>query len=123
LARRERRAKLIDEGRCIKCKDKMEDLNYLHCAPCREKQAAIMRQTSDRLGAPGKRLKARLNSERYDERKAQGLCPRCGDAPPLPDLSMCAVCLQRNRDYQQAYKRRRRQSSPHSQGPRAGSSL
>ena len=34
---------------------------------------------------------------RAAERRAQGLCPRCGEAPPAPDRSVCAPCREKQR--------------------------
>ena len=39
--------------------------------------------------------------ERYHrrtaERRAQGLCPKCGKQPPAPELSVCAPCAEKKR--------------------------
>ena len=35
--------------------------------------------------------------KRAAERLAQGLCPRCGEAPPAPDRSVCAPCREKQR--------------------------
>ncbi len=45
---------------------------------------------------------------RAAERRARGMCPRCGKHPPAPERSLCATCLERGREAQRArYKRAR----------------
>ncbi len=36
------------------------------------------------------------------ERRARGMCPRCGKHPPVPERSLCANCLKRGRKSEQA---------------------
>lgn len=45
-------------------------------------------------GRPGGRLKAHPRTAKvlYEERKAQGLCTRCGDSPARPGRVECAEC-------------------------------
>ena len=45
---------------------------------------------------------------RAAERRALGMCPRCGKHPPAPERSLCATCLERGREAQRArYERAR----------------
>ena len=39
---------------------------------------------------------------RTAERLARGMCSRCGKHPPAPERSLCATCLERNRETQRA---------------------
>ena len=41
------------------------------------------------------------------ERVAQGLCPKCGKAPPEPDRSLCAACNEKRRIADRARRARR----------------
>ena len=34
---------------------------------------------------------------RVAERRAQGLCLKCGKRPPAPDLSQCEPCIEKRR--------------------------
>ena len=45
---------------------------------------------------------------RTAERLARGLCPKCGQAPPEPDRSLCAACNQKRRIADRARTAKRR---------------
>ena len=59
--------------------------------------------------------KRRRNLERFHqrtaERRAAGLCVKCGKTEPAPGRSLCEPCLD---------KRRRRRARPHRQAPGRG---
>ena len=45
---------------------------------------------------------------RAAERRARGVCPKCGKHPPAPERSLCANCLERGRKSEQARYARRK---------------
>ena len=44
--------------------------------------------------------------ERYNKRKAEGLCTYCGKVPAAPGRTKCAACLQRTNEYTKRYARK-----------------
>ena len=51
---------------------------------------------------------------RTAERRARGMCPRCGKHPPAPGRTLCATCLERGREAQRArYDRRKAAGDPY----------
>ena len=46
--------------------------------------------------------------KRSAERRAQGLCPRCGDRPPVPGLSLCDPCAEKRQASERARDWKRR---------------
>ena len=54
------------------------------------------------------------HKRRAAERRALGMCPRCGKHPPAPERSQCDTCLERGREVQRAcYERARREGAPY----------
>ena len=49
---------------------------------------------------------------RTAERLAQGLCPKCGKAPPEPDRSLCEACNEKRRIAERARSAKRRAAGP-----------
>ena len=46
--------------------------------------------------------------QRTAERRAQGLCPRCGKEPPVPDRSLCEPCGKKRRKAERARDAKRK---------------
>ena len=93
----ERRAK----GLCPKCGKRPPAPERSRCGPCLEKDAAAGRARDARLRAAGMPRrdpgKARIAERRRRERqiagrRAAGLCPECGKAPPAPGRTVCEPC-------------------------------
>ena len=107
LARYHRRtAERIARGLCPKCGKRPPEPERGQCGPCLEKDAAAGRARDARLRAagmprrdPGKaRIAERRRRERQiAERRAAGLCPECGTAPPAPGRTVCGPCGEEQR--------------------------
>ena len=101
-----RAAERIAQGLCPKCGKQPPQAGLSHCAPCTEKRNRASRARDARLRAAGQPRrdpgKARAYNKEHSrhtaaERRAQGLCPRCGKAPPEPGRSICAPCAENHR--------------------------
>ena len=101
-----RTAARIAQGLCPKCGKQPPEAGLIHCAPCTEKRNRASRARDARLRAAGKprrdidkaRAYKKAHSRLTDaERRAQGLCPKCGKAPPEPGRSICAPCAEKHR--------------------------
>ena len=127
LARYHRRtAERIARGLCPKCGKRPPEPERGQCGPCLAKDAAAGRARDARLRAagmprrdPGKaRIAERRRRERQiAERRAAGLCPECGTAPPAPGRTVCGPCGEAQRAAARARYAMRRQatsaSEPH----------
>ena len=100
-----RTAERTAAGLCPKC-GKTEPLPERRlCAGCAEKQNRASRARDARLRAEGKprrdmaaRQYERARTRRQTaERHAAGRCVRCGQAPAMPQRTMCAGCLDKQR--------------------------
>ena len=59
-----------------------------------------------------RRFERERHRRRTAERREMGLCPKCGRKNPAPGRSLCATCLERNREAQRArYDRARREGA------------
>ena len=107
---RDRTAKLtatrIAAGLCTRC-GKTEPLPERRlCAPCNEKRNAASRARDARLRAEGKPRRDRQQAKQYErersrlqhaERKAAGICTKCGRAPARPERTTCEPCAEQHR--------------------------
>ncbi len=93
-------------GLCPRCGDRPPAPGRSVCAPCNEKQNRAGRERDARLRAGGKprrdlataRAAARKRDRRQaDERRAAGICVRCGTAPAADGRKSCEPCLERRR--------------------------
>ena len=100
-------------GLCVKCGRVSALPERTQCEPCAERRLAADRARHARARAEGKTRRdseaARLadrerGRRRRAERRAAGLCIRCGNIPPEEGRSMCEPC----RDDRRAAKRARR---------------
>ena len=101
-----RTAARITQGLCPKCGKQPPAPGLSLCEPCTEKRNRASRARDARLKAAGKprrdMTKARAYNKEHSrltdaERRAQGLCPKCGKAPPEPGRSICAPCAEKHR--------------------------
>ena len=107
LARYHRRtAERIARGLCPKCGKAPPEPGRSQCGPCLAKDAAAGRARDARLRAAGMarrdpekaRIAERRRRERQiAERRAAGLCPECGTAPPAPGRTVCEPCGEEQR--------------------------
>ena len=97
-------AERIAQGMCPKCGRRPPAPDRRQCEPCAEKARAAERARAARLRAEGKPLRdpeARRRADRerdrrqHAERKAAGLCIKCGRAPALPERTQCGPCAER----------------------------
>ena len=105
LARYHRRvAERRERGLCVKCGKRLPAPERSICVSCGEKARAAERARAERLRAEGKPVRdpeARRRADRergrrqHAERRAAGLCVKCGRAPALPERSQCEPCAAR----------------------------
>ena len=96
----------IAQGLCPKCGKQPPAAGLIHCEPCTEKRNHASRARDARLRAAGKPRRnletARAYNKKHSreteaERRARGLCPRCGKAPPAPGRTICVSCGEQRR--------------------------
>ena len=101
-----RTAARITQGLCPKCGKQPPAPGLSLCEPCTEKRNRASRARDARLKAAGKPRRDMTKARAYNnehsrltdaERRAQGLCPKCGKAPPEPGRSICAPCAEKHR--------------------------
>ncbi len=93
-----------ERGLCIKCGQRPPAPERSICAPCGEKARASERARAARLRAEGKPVRdpeARRWADRerdrrqHAERRAAGICVKCGRVPALPERTQCGPCAER----------------------------
>ena len=108
---RKRTAERRAAGLCPRCGARQPAAGRSLCDPCAEKRRLAERTRNARLRAAAvprrDRAKARAaDRRRYRrqtaERKAQGVCTRCGRNPAAPDRSICEACLTKRREADRA---------------------
>ncbi len=101
-----RTAERTEAGLCTRCGRTGPAPERRLCAPCNEKRNRAGRARDARLRAEGKprrdaataRAAARKRDRRQaDERRAAGICVRCGTAPAVDGRKCCETCLERRR--------------------------
>ena len=99
---KERRA----AGLCVKCGKTEPAPERTLCAPCLEKRRAADLARSARLRAEGKPRRDPERAKRYErersqrqhaERKAAGICTKCGRAQARPERTTCEPCAEQHR--------------------------
>ena len=102
----QRTAERVAQGLCPKCGKRPPEPGRSQCEPCAEKDRAAGRARDARLRAAGiprrdpekARAAERARRQRQiAERRAAGLCPECGTAPPEPGRSVCGPCGEERR--------------------------
>ena len=93
-------------GLCLKCGKTEPAPERTLCEPCLEKRRAADRARSARLRAEGKPRRDPVQAKRYErersrrqhaERKAAGICTKCGRAPARPERTLCEPCAEQHR--------------------------
>ena len=112
---RKRTAERRAAGLCPRCGSRRPAAGRSLCEPCVEKRRLAERARNARLRAAGiprrDRAKARAAERRRyrrqaAERKAGGICTRCGREPAVPDRSVCEGCLIKRREADRARYRK-----------------
>ena len=94
-------------GLCLKCGAVPPAPERTLCEPCLEKRRVADRARTARLRAEGKPRRDRQRTKQYErersrrqhaERKAAGICTKCGRAPARPERTLCEPCAERHRD-------------------------
>ena len=106
-----RTAARISAGLCARC-GKTEPLPERRlCAPCNEKRNAASRARDARLRVESKPRRDPERAKRYErershrqhaERKAAGICTKCGEAPARPERTTCEPCAEQHRAHDRA---------------------
>ncbi len=101
-----RTAARIAQGLWPKCGKQPPAAGLIHCEPCTEKRNRASRARDAKLRAAGKPRRNLETAQAYNrkhsrqeaaERRARGLCHRCGKQSPAPDRSICAPCGEKHR--------------------------
>ena len=99
------------QGLCPRCGERPPEPQRSLCGPCAAKRNQASRARDARLRAAGKPRrdpnKARCYGRERDrretgERREAGLCIRCGQAPAMPERSMCEPCGDKRRAAERA---------------------
>ena len=131
---RERFRKRVAErraaGLCSRCGQTEPTPGRSLCEPCAEKRRLVERARNARLraagvprrnGAKARAAERRRYRRQAAERKAQGICTRCGRDPAAPDRSLCEVCLTKRRKAERArYRKAKAAGLPYGGKPVAG---
>ena len=117
-------------GLCPRCGQTEPAPGRAVCEPCAEKRRLAERARNARLRAAGiprqDRAKARAAERRRyrrqtAERKALGVCTRCGRNPAAPARSFCEACLTKRREAERArYRKAKAAGLPYGGQPVAG---
>jgi len=112
----------IQKGLCPKCGRSEPEPERTLCRSCGEQRRRYERtryaegMAAGKLYA-GKSAEAKRRSvrrrcrRRRRQRKADGLCVRCGHAPPVPGGASCEPCLEKRRAVVEACRRPRKNSA------------
>lgn len=100
---RERHMTWKEQGRCSRCGSIKEDNGLSTCSSCLLK-IKLTRKNGEHKNKPYRELSdaqkeriKRNKAEKYNDRRAQGLCVRCGHRKALPGMALCNQCrLERN---------------------------
>ena len=103
---RKRTAARKAAGQCPRCGHRPPALGRSVCAPCAEKSNRASRARNARLREAGLPRRDPARARAYErkrsrreaaERRAAGICVRCGKAPAAPDRTACEPCLEKRR--------------------------
>ena len=102
----QRTAARIEAGLCTRCGGTEPLPERRLCAPCNDKRNAASRARDARLRAEGKPRRDPAQAKRYErersrqvhaERKAAGICTKCGRAQARPERTTCEPCAEQHR--------------------------
>ena len=112
LARYHRRtAERIAQGLCPTCGKRPPEPERSQCGGCAEKDRAAARARDARLQAAGMPRRDRERATAYErersrreveQRRAAGVCLRCGKSPAVEGLTMCEPCADERRARERA---------------------
>jgi len=101
-----RTAERVARGLCPKCGKRPPAPDRQLCEPCNEKTNRASRARDARLRAAGMPRRDREHAREYErersrraveERRAAGLCTKCGQAPAVEGRASCEACLEKRR--------------------------
>ena len=104
---RKRTAERVAQGLCPRCGERSPELGRALCDGCAEKRNRADRARDARLRAAGKPRRDSARAAEYErertrrereEKRARGLCIRCGTRPAAPDRASCEPCLEKRRE-------------------------
>ena len=102
----QRTAARLAAGLCTRCGRTEPVPERRLCAPCNKKRNTASRARDARLRAAGKSRRNPDNAKTYErarsrrqhaERKAAGICTRCGKTPSRPERTTCEPCAEQHR--------------------------
>lgn len=91
------------EGICVFCGKEKAD-GGVRCRACVEKHKKAWRED-----VYARRRELKRQNQRYWQRRAAGICTRCGKKEVFPGISMCGPCAEKAREAQQKYKKMRKE--------------
>lgn len=94
-------------GICVHCGQENAVQGQTLCFRCREKVREANRRYYAHNRDKHKERTNRQGKERTEERRAQGICTKCGRRKPETGRARCAVCNARNRRYYAERARRK----------------
>ena len=109
LARRT--AARIEAGLCPRCGKQPPAPERSTCEPCAAKRNAAGRTRDARLREEGKPRRDPIKARVYErertrrereQRRAKGICIRCGEQPAAPGRASCEPCLEKRREADRA---------------------
>ena len=104
---RKRTAERRAAGLCPRCGDRPPAPERALCVPCAGKRNRASRARDARLRAEGKPRRDPIKAREYErertrrereERRARGICIRCGERLAAPDRASCETCLEKRRE-------------------------
>lgn len=102
VKRRDSYMVLRAEGICVRCGKAPADAGA-RCAACKAHDDDNKRRREETTGRKPKSrfdIYAKYGKTKYDERKAAGLCVRCGKAPSIAGECMCADCKEKRKRWE-----------------------
>ena len=86
-------------GICPYCKKEKSEPGKVACRSCIDKQKCRKENMSDEERALQQARRKELCKQRYERKKAAGVCVQCGKVPHTPGRTCCAKCAERRKKY------------------------
>lgn len=100
----------VTHGVCPRCRIRKALPNRTCCAEClyseNERAVKAYHEMSDEERQLYAQKRSERNKERYQERKAAGICVQCGKKPALSGKARCTECLIKCREKTTRYNRK-----------------
>ena len=90
-----------DHGICVNCKTNKAVRGQTRCPDCREMQRDAGRKRYQKKQPEIRAYYKDWNKSKYEQRKADGVCVRCGKKPPQAGKLSCTRCLIKQSQYKQ----------------------